>query len=131
MQAEPGAGFSVDYSWLPLPLVIERASKRSFNDCLAQEICVPPGLRETQVRTELAGAEATRPTACAVEQARRSSCGPARAERQRARTFSTGATSCAGNRRSSSTRCSRKPPRTSRSTARSQDGTAPGANACF
>ncbi|MBK7644087.1 MAG: beta-lactamase family protein [Planctomycetes bacterium] len=69
MQAEPGAGFSADSSsWLLLPLVIERASKRSFNDCLAQEICVPLGLRETQVRTELAGAVGHAADCLAVEQ---------------------------------------------------------------
>jgi len=53
-QDAPGASFAPDSSaWLVLPLLIDEVGKRSFADCLAQELCGPLGLRDTRVRGEL------------------------------------------------------------------------------
>jgi CubicO group peptidase (beta-lactamase class C family) len=56
-QDAPGASFASDSSaWLVLPLLIDEAGKRSFADCLEQELCGPLGLRDTRVRGEFDGA---------------------------------------------------------------------------
>jgi CubicO group peptidase (beta-lactamase class C family) len=55
-QSAPGEGFAADStSWLLVPLLIEELGKRSFADCVTQELSTPLGLRDTGVRDEVAG----------------------------------------------------------------------------
>ena len=55
-QAAPGVSFTSDSAaWLLLPLLVDELGKRSFADCVAQELCAPLELRDTLVRDESAG----------------------------------------------------------------------------